>query len=468
LDHAQIILSGILPTDKDRLLLATANLEAEHFKSPAQRTLFQFLEKYFEQTGGILTRDVMLDLLSRTKIEPAKFILFEEIYDRASGLPVTEHEFKYAIDALKKDLEKIKLGQALNDTYDILEKGVEKNGFIISGPDEAKSYMYEQLGQIDKLSGISNASAEGDMRHEAEDIFSLYVDAKQSEGQDMIPTGFASIDKVIGGISYGDLCLIAAYTSQGKSQLCAQLTWEAAVLHGKNTYYATSETVRPTIIRRIVARHSRQPQFETPEGLDSNKIKMGTLSPHEEKVFKAVLDDLKNNKDYGALHISQIPRGATMSYVEARLKRQHQQTPIDLTVWDYLNLLKPDQKRASQREEANDLLKDAKTIAAGFAEGRGIAFVSPWQVSREKYEMAQNNGFYTLDSLADTSEAEKSADLIFALLRFNDSPKKAKLQTLKCRDGAIPPQFDLDIDYRTSFLTEPNGDNYHSMSDFLK
>ena len=306
------------------------------------------------------------------------------------------------------------------------------------------------------------------MRLESESIFQMYLDSKHSEGKDMIPTGFPTIDKTIGGLTYGDLCLIAAFTSQGKSQMCAQLTWEAAVLHGKNTYYATSETVRPTIIRRIVSRHSRLPQFEMPEGLDSAKIKQGTLTEHEEKVFKAVLDDLNNNPAYGTLHIAQIPRGATMSYVEARLTRQHQQTPIDLTVWDYLNLLKPDQKRASQREEANDLLKDAKTIAAGFAEGRGIAFVSPWQVSREKFEHAQNNGFYTLDSLADTSEAEKSADLILALLRFNDSPKKAKLQTLKCRDGAIPPQIELDIDYRTSFLTEPTGESYHSISDFLK
>jgi hypothetical protein len=425
------------------------------------------LERYYDQTSGVLTRPVLLELLKRTSIDPAKFILFEEIFDQAVNTPISDHEFKFSIDALKEDLEHHKMGETIVRAFDILEKGVEEKGETIKGLKPTKEFLYAELGNIDKLSGLAASAPEGDMMLEGESFFQDYLTVKHGEGPSMCKTGINTIDSTIGGIAYGDLALIAGFTSQGKSQFCAQLSWYTAVKEGKSVYYATSETVRKTIIRRIVSRHSREDKFECPEGLDSQKIKMGTLSPQEEKIFKAVLDDLQHNKDYGRIFVSQIPRGATMSYVEARLRRQHQQHEIDMTVWDYLNLLKPDQKRNSQREEANDLLKDAKTLAASFADGRGIAFVSPWQVSREKFEYAQQNGFYTIDSMSDTSEAEKSADLIFALLRFNESKNKAKFQTLKCRDGAIPPQVELDIDFRSSYLGEQSSDGFQNMSGFL-
>ena len=155
-----------------------------------------------------------------------------------------------------------------------------------------------------------------------------------------------------------------------------------------------------------------------------------------------------------------------MSYVEARMKRWHQQAEVQFAIWDSLNLLKPDVRRNSEREELNDMLRDWKTISTSFNDGKGIPMLSPWQMSREAWQTAQQVGMYQMASLSDTSEAEKTPDMVMTLLRFADSPKKARFQTLKMRDSEIPPIIELDVDYRCAFLGQTSGDAYSALPDF--
>lgn len=465
MDHAQIVLAGILPTDKDRLLLATAQLENDHFRTAIHRVIFEAISRYFDSTGGVLTKAALVEMLSRGPIDKAKIPLFEEVFSAAAQAPITDHEFKFSIQCLKDDLEGLHTGELITEAYEILETGKKVDGKDVKGHKDAKQFLYEGLGKIDKLSGFAAAAPEGDMRTETDDLLEAYYKAKSGETITGTKIGIPHFDQASGGIAKGELMLIAAFTNEGKSQLCSQIAWHVAVNEGKNFYYGTTETQRATIMRRIIARHSLLPMFEYPHGLDSDAIKQGTLSTAEEKVLANVLEDLKYNSKYGKMMVSQIPRGATMSYVEARMKRHHQQWPVELAIWDYLGLIKPDVKRQSAREESNDLLKDGKTIATSFDDGKGVPFISPWQMSRDAWQKAQQSGFYEMASLSDTSEAEKTPDSIVALLRFPDSPKKAKFQTLKMRDGAFPPTVELDVDYRCAYLGASSHDSFASLPD---
>ena len=111
MDHAHVILSGILPHDKDKLLIATAQLEPAYFKSALHRVIFEMMTRYFDQTGGMLTRAALTELLSRSPIEPAKIVLFEEIFDSACGTPVSDHEFKFSIQCIRDDYDGQKTGE---------------------------------------------------------------------------------------------------------------------------------------------------------------------------------------------------------------------------------------------------------------------------------------------------------------------------------------------------------------------
>lgn len=454
IDHDKVVLGAIIPDRKDLMLYAMQHVEAEHFRTTTTKNLWKMLERYYDVALGIMTKKTLSDLLGRSEqVDAAKVLLYEEAYEECVGMEVADHEFRYSVDALKDLKAKELTGETIATAFEILERGAEVGRDRLEGHIDARQYAYAQFAEIDRLNNTESAP-EGDIRHEADEILKEYQDRKAGKTGIGVLSGIGSIDHATGGFQRGELSLIAAFTNHGKTQFCCQTAWHTSVKQGKNVFFATSETVRGTVRRRIIARHSRLPQFEYPQGLNSTDIRDGTLSPKEEQILKDVVHDLDKNPNYGRLYIAQIPRGATLSYLEARMNRQGMTWDIDLGVVDALMLLKPDRHRGSEREEFNDILRDAKVFATSFQEGRGVPMVSPWQIRRESYLEALRTGFYGLASLSDTSEAEKSSDQIVSLLGMPENKAEVVLQFLKMRDGEIPTPVTLQTDFRNAYLAD--------------
>lgn len=457
-DHARTVLAGILPDRRDLWLYASHHLEPEHFRDPEQCVLFKLLERYYDVAGDVLPAATLSEMLSRAGVDEAKQLLYEELYAELAAYQPAEHEFRYAVDGLKDLRSMQKTGEAITTAFEILERGVDLEDRKHKGHEDAREYLYSELGEIDKLNS-TQAAPEGDIRFEASEVLQEYADKKAGVSGKGILSGIPSLDSVTGGFQSGELGLIAAYTANGKSQLLTQICWDVSVNQGKNFFLATSETVRGQVRRRLICRHSRLPQFGLPNGLNVRDLRDGTLDDQQEQVLRAVLDDMEHNPAYGKQHLVQIPRGATLGYVESKMRRQGEQWEIHLSAIDYLALLKPDRRRDNNREELNDILKDSKVLATSFYNGNGVPILSPWQMSQKAFKEALIAGSYQLANLADTSEAEKTPDQIISLLHTDDNPHVTKAQFLKNRDGEIPPMFSLTVDYRNAYLADYDGGN---------
>jgi len=464
-DSARMVLAAIIPNRRDLLLHALQHLEAEHFREESLRNIFKLLERYHDIAADVMPVKFLSDLLARQNVDKAKAFLYEELYGELSNLHIADHEYRYSVNALKDQRADQLTGEAITSGFEVLTRGAQLNKMDLKGHRDARQYLYGELARIDKLNH-AEAAPEGFLSGERDKALTDYAERKA--GKDLglgVNTGIGIVDRATSGYQPGELILICGYTGQGKSMLATQTAWHASYEQCKNVFFATSETVRNQVMRRLYARHSRKQQFGLPEGLDSSRIKNGTLTETEETIFQNVLDDLNSNPLYGKMYIAQVPRGATLSFVEARLNRQAQQWDIDLVVIDYLALLKPDQKRQSQREELNDILKDCKVMAVSHAEGRGVPVVSPWAMSRDAYKEALRTGFYTLANLAETAEAEKSSDQIWSMLRFEEQKTEVKMQCLKMRDGDPPAPFTLETAYHCAYLGEKmNGNGVLSFS----
>ena len=454
LDHAARVIAGIVPERKDHLLYALQHLEPDHFATEVNKGIFAMLERYYDVTSDVLPLHIFSDMLANSStLDASKALLYEEAFREAENFEIPDHEFRYSVDALKKQRADQLTGEAITTAFEIFARGAEVDKEHLQGGEAARQFAYSAFAEIDKLDNIETAP-EGDMRHEASEFMEEYLAVKEGKAGQGILTGIPTIDKITGGLGKGELAVVAAFTNAGKTQFCCQTAWDAAIMQGKNVFFATSETVRSTVRRRIIARHSRLPQFGLEKGLDSTDLKRGSLSPKEEETLRAVVDDLDNNPNYGKLYISQIPRGATLSYLEARMNRQGAMWEIDLALMDYLALLKSDRRRTSEREEMNEVIKDAKVFATSFNDGAGVPFVTPWQIRRESHVDALRTGAYGLASLSDTAEIEKSADQIMAMLRTPDSPNEVSFQFLKMRDGEVPSPVSLRHDFRNAYLTD--------------
>jgi replicative DNA helicase len=377
-----------------------------------------------------------------------------QLYVEYAKTPVSSGDFKYAVDQLLDEETTRRTGEALAIAYQIFDTGFEKDGVSRQGHEAVREFLLTEISAIDKTYSYADMD-EGDIASSVNDILKDYQQIKESGDTTFIPSGIKYIDDAIGGATKGDLGLIAAYTSHGKSMLSVSWAHQAAT-QGKNVYYATTETTRAQIMNRLIARHSRLPKFGLADGLDHKKIKMGTLNPEQEKAFYMVLKDFRDNKDYGKIFISQLAGNTTVDSLGIQMMKEQREWNIDLAVVDYLNLLKAPTKRSNAIEEATDILKAAKVLATSF-NGEGLPIISPWQINREGYEAAMTSGEYQINHLSNASEAEKSSDFIISIFQDQERKNEVYLKFLKTRDSAFGQKEKITVDYRNAYFTTPPG-----------
>lgn len=461
-EHGRIVLGGIIPARLDLLQEAQKNLTVDHFVDSVQAKLFQFLEHYFQKAGGVLTAVALGDLLEKLGADPGRRALYEETYADFKNLKVDDADFIWSVDQLREEYAETQMKTALTDSMEILVTGKEeKGGDVLKGQEAAREFLLDRITDLEtSLNGQD--TPHGDVKDEAEVILREYRQTKEARASGTlsgIQFGIPDLDSKVGGLQRGDLALTVAYSNDGKTTLCTQLAWSAAVEQGKNVLFFTTETVNVVVRRRLVARHSKHIRWADhglPEGLNSKDLKAGTLNPHEEEFLDEVVADLSNNPAYGHIYIYQLPKQASMHEVEQIMYSVQKKFDIDLVICDTLQLLKPNSQRITDRESMAGVIKSAKQLAVSFNKGCGVAFVSPWQVNRAAKEHADQTGRYSTQGLAETAEATNTPDIIVSILApIDNTDRYASLtaQVLKHRDGETAADIQLAVDYATSHFS---------------
>jgi replicative DNA helicase len=462
-DHGRIVLSAILPAGpdlpgrRDLLEKASRQLNPDHFAERVQARLFAMMLRYSDYTSGGVLPLKYLDDQIRDRLDPAQAALFTETYELYAESSVDDGEFAWSVQQLRELASEKATGEALTEAMEILRNGKQDGQETLRGHEDAREYLLESLQAIDRDLTLQDAP-EGDMRAEGSEMLTDYAERRQQHERGTsggVLFGIEELDRKVGGLQNGELILAAGYSSDGKTTLCVQTAWAAAVEQGKNVVFLTTETLRPQVRRKLLARHSKLPIFNLPDGLNTRDLKAGTLPEDLVPRLSDVVADLTKNPAYGRLYIAQVPRSATIASIEQRLNRIQRQFHIDLVVMDYLALLKSDSRRQTTREELATIMKEAKLLAVNFDDSRGVPFMSPWQVSRKAREEAASLSLYTSASLSETAEATNSADVIISLLAPEDNTNRHNditMQVLKNRDGETANGILVEVDYATSWF----------------
>ena len=455
------VLQTKLPNALDLLLRRVGE---SHFTDEGTRKVFLLVERYSGLTGAILSEVELSDLASRKDAGTA--LRLAEVYSACVSGAATSHDaFVFALEELRERRANFRTRETITTSAEMLRGSVTIDRVEWSGHADARQFLIEELSGID--SELSAADApRGDVMVEESAILEDYLESKTARVQGRAPgcmTGISGIDRVIGSFAPGELVLIIGWTSDGKTTFCVNTAWDAAVMQGKNVYFATTETLRPTIRRRLACRHSAHPQFGLAEGLDSTDVKRGLLSDAEEATLRAVASDMAEGRKsgrYGFVEVAQVPRGATIAQVEAQALRFAASNHIDLLVVDYLGLLTAQRHRRETRDELSETLKYAKLLAATFADSTGVTVLSPWQVSRNARERAEATGRYGLSSLSETAEAEKSPDIIISQYRptvdggLYPRHDTVTCQVLKNRDGPKADDIAVSVDFASCAFSD--------------
>jgi len=243
-----------------------------------------------------------------------------------------------------------------------------------------------------------------------------------------LATGFADMDRLTMGLQPGDLVILAARPSMGKTALALNVTENVALMRDEKHAVAvfSLEMSAEQLVRRMICSRARVSAHKLSRGYVS-KEQHGSLIQATDVLMKApiVIDDT------GGLEVLELRSRAR------RLKRKYN---VDLIVVDYLQLLHyPPYAREGRQLETAAISGALKAMAKELR----VPVLCLSQLSRAPEQRDKTSGVPRLSDLRDSGAIEQDADVVFMLRRpckYADDPeygdeKLAILELAKQRNG---------------------------------
>lgn len=212
-----------------------------------------------------------------------------------------------------------------------------------------------------------------------------------------IPMGFKRIDRIIDGCQAGDLIIIAARPSIGKSALASNIAINAAS-QGYGIAVFSLEMTRSKIGRRMIAGHTR---------LGVSNTHGRTYSGEDIKLISEAGNTLSKLPVYIDDH-----SGINHVNLYAKLKLMVREHDIKLVIIDHLQLMSAVNQRDDMRAWITDTTKNLK----GYAKSLKLPIICLSQLSRLN---EKENREPRLSDLRESGTIEQDADIVM----FIHNPK---------------------------------------------
>jgi replicative DNA helicase len=213
-----------------------------------------------------------------------------------------------------------------------------------------------------------------------------------------VGTGFADLDKMTSGFHPGEMIVIAARPSMGKTSLAMNIAEHVAVDQGLPVGVFSLEMTAESLVLRMLCSRSR---------VNLRSIRDGFLAERDFPKLTGAAGKLANSP----LFIDDSP-GLSILQMRAKARRMWQQHGIKLFVIDYLQLLHSTARRAENRQqEIADISNGIKSLAKEL----DVPVIVLSQLNRELEKDKSRKP--RLSDLRESGSIEQDADLVGLLYK---------------------------------------------------
>ncbi len=255
--------------------------------------------------------------------------------------------------------------------------------------------------------------------------------AQKSTGITGVHSGFYKVDQFTMGWQPGNLIILGARPSVGKTAFALNLARNAAVEFNEPVAFFSLEMTSMELTDRLIA---------TESGISSDKLK-GKLKllPEEWRQLEQSVGRIFK----APLYIDETP-GITLTEFTAKAKRLVREKGVKIIFVDYLQLMhsgKPQSGGFSKVQEVTDISNTLKTTAKEL----NIPIIALAQLNRNLMNRMGSNGKPVLSDLKDSGSIEQDADIVVFLHRpgllglAEDPEEQAKTEVIfaKNRNGQV-------------------------------
>lgn len=257
-----------------------------------------------------------------------------------------------------------------------------------------------------------------------------------------VMTGFWSLDNAIGSLQNGELVIVGARPSVGKTAFALQIADHVA-MRSKRSLVVSLEMRDRELIARLLAKHS---------GINGRSIRARVLGTEDQQKLAATAEAMEEM----ALSVW-APASSTMPQIRAVARLENAKSKLDLLVVDYLGLIEQDGQRTERYLHISRCSRALKALAKEL----DIPVIVACQVNRDAEGQRP-----TLANLRESGAIEQDADVVLFLHRESRDAQETILDVAKHRNNETGGMT-LHYDGGSTSFSDPNEPKpYEVFSDF--
>src|ERR1700724_304958 len=386
LDAERFVLGSIL-LDDGLYIQAAGTLEPDDFSLEKHRRIFRRMGDLHERGEKVDRITVANELMKFSELEACDGLSYLVSLD--DGLPQIPNIDSYI--RIVKD--KAILRRIIFASQHMMNRcllGEEEPGEILAGAEETLL----KLGDERVKTGLLNPDQ---ILRDYEGGISAFLDpSKRVSG---IGTGFTKLDEYTGGLHGGDLFILAARPSMGKTALALNVAQHVALKLKQPVAIFSLEMSKESLLTRMLCAAAR---------VDSQRFRAGYLTQEERRKLNQALHELVE----APLYIDDTA-GLHLMDMHAKLRRlKSERGELGLVIVDYLQLMNGRGRFENRNQEVSALSRGMKQLAKEL----NVPVMVLSQLSRA-VETRQGDHRPQLSDLRESGSIEQDADLVAFIFR---------------------------------------------------
>ncbi len=275
---------------------------------------------------------------------------------------------------------------------EITRLGQDRPGEVVDLVDRAEQIVFE-LGQQRVTSDFSHIEVL--LKESFERITQLYEAGVDVTG---VPSGFKELDHLTSGFQPGNLVILAARPSMGKSGLGLCMAANLAVRHEIPVALFTLEMSKAEVTQRMMCSEAK---------VESQRLRSGRLAPDDWPRLTAACDRLMKAPIY-------VDDAGSTSIMEVRSKARRlksREPSLGLIIVDYLQLMTSGSTVENRVQEVSQISRALKVLARDLE----VPILAMSQLSRAVESRQDKRPL--LSDLRESGSLEQDADLVFFIYR---------------------------------------------------
>jgi len=356
-------------------------LRPEHFYRPAHQLIYQALVEMRQEAKPIDLVVLREELQRRKQLEQVGGV--EYLVALAEGVPNAANAEYYS----RVVRDRATLRELIVAGTDIVRTAYESNEEAASIIDQAEQRVFKIASDRIGEQAVALSSL-------LQNTFETLL-AEEGKGITGLASGYQQLDELTSGFQKGEMIILAARPSMGKTSLLLNLAEHMSAVDGIPVAIFSLEMSKQQLAQRLLASYSRY---------DLRQMRRGMISPEDWDRLKLAAGDLER----APIFIDDSPR-LTVLELRAKARRLKAAHDIQCVFIDYLQLMTFAGRADSRYEQITEISHGLKALARELE----IPVIAAAQLNRGPADRPTHRPL--MSDLRESGAIEQDADVVTLL-----------------------------------------------------